>query len=312
MDIRQELAGRILNGESIEAVLVDYIISRIGYGGDISKRIEHFINAKRIDGLSEESLKNYKYTLNIFAARVNKDVTAITADDIREHISFLSTEKKLKSNTLQNKINTLSSFFGWLLVEEIIGKNPMLKIKTPKQSNKHFRQGLSIENLELLRESCITIKDRALIEFFVSTGCRVSEVSTITVGAIKWHERSVVVFGKGNKERTVYFTHKAKMLLQTYLQQRKGGIALFAADRVPYAGLQPRALQTCIKSISKRVKLDVTPHVLRHTFASLALQNGMDLTVIQLLLGHEDFKTTQIYAKESETRARQQHERFVA
>lgn len=126
----------------------------------------------------------------------------------------------------------------------------------------------------------------------MSSGCRLGELVGIRVGAIDWQGRSVVVLGKGGKERTVYFSVRAKLMLQEYLAQRKGGDALFASSRAPYEPMRPRAVQKALQQIGERARepIRIHPHILRHTFASNALNAGMDITIIQHLLGHEDPK----------------------
>ena len=150
------------------------------------------------------------------------------------------------------------------------------------------------------------------MEFLASSGCRLSEVSGIRLEDVNWRDRSVVVHGKGNKSRKVYFSVRAKLMLEEYIARRKGGDALFASVKTPYPAMQPRAIQRALGLIGDRVGLHVHPHLLRHTFATLALAGGMDITVIQRLLGHEDTKTTLIYAELSQRTVQYEYERIVA
>ena len=150
------------------------------------------------------------------------------------------------------------------------------------------------------------------MEFLVSSGCRLSEVSGIRMEDVNWRDRSVVVHGKGNKDRKVYFSVRAKLMLEEYIARRKGGDALFVSVKTPYPAMQPRAIQRVLGLIGDRVGLHVHPHLLRHTFATLALAGGMDITVIQRLLGHEDTKTTLIYAELSQRTIQYEYERIIA
>jgi integrase/recombinase XerD len=324
MDAKKELANRLIvmvggflpDAEKvINDILRDFTISRETEDSksDLSKRITYYLGAKRIDGLSPRTIANYKRILEMFAKRVNKGVTRITTDDVRGHIAYLSEIRKLGEGSLQTHIGTLRAFFSWLHTEEKIKKNPMLKIRSIKIDRKGARHALSVEELERLRNACHGYRENAIVEFLVSTGCRISEITKLNVDDINFSERSVTVLGKGNKERLVYFSVRARLMLQEYIAQRKGGTALFSSTKSPYLPLKARAIQRIISAIGTRAKLTrVHPHLLRHTFATHALNSGMDVTVIQRLLGHEDIATTQIYASMNEDTVLHQYNKHVA
>ena len=320
MDTKKELAARLNSvfpgaEDTIAAILSDYRITReTGREGDLSKRITSFLAAKKIDGLSPKTLKNYREMLGAFAARVDKSAGKISADDIREYVGYLVEERRLKDSSVQTHINTLRSFFSWLDTEDIIRKNPMRKIKSLKIDRQKARRPLTAEQLERLRDGCRTYKEKALVEFLVSSGCRLGELVGIRVDAVDWQGRSVVVLGKGGKERTVYFSVRAKLMLQEYLPRRKGGEALFASSRTPYEAMSPRAVEKALQKIGERAgePRRVHPHLMRHTFASNALNAGMDITIIQHLLGHTDPKTTLIYAELAPRTVKYEYERVVA
>ena len=318
MDERQELAERLQGASTTDefmAILNDYTITRTDDGkANIEKRIAQFLRAKRIDGLAESTLKNYKYNLDLFSRLIWKNVTKISTDDLRQYIVYLIEKRKLKETTLQNQVGIIRSFFAWMLSEEIIKKNPMLKIKSVKPLIKNVRHGLSAEELEHLRNACNDYREKALIEFLVSTGCRISEIVNLNVDEINMRDRCTTVVGKGNKERVVFFSYRAKLMLEEYFSRCKGGIALFPSAIAPYTAVKVRALQKIVRSIGVRAGIarNVHPHLLRHTFAELALKAGMDICVIQELLGHTDISTTQIYAKNCNETIKQQYDKFVA
>lgn len=272
------------------------------------------MGAKKIDGLSPRTLANYKYTLDLFSQRMSKSVSKITTDDIRGYITYLSADRKLSETSLQTHISILRAFFGWLHTEEKIKKNPMLKIRSLKLDKKNARQALSVEELERLRDTCKGYREKALVEFLVSTGCRLSEVAQLSVSDVNFVERNVTVVGKGDKARMVYFSIRARLMLQEYIKERKGGEGLFVSSKTPYLPLKPRAIQRIIHGLSERAGLEsrVHPHLLRHTFATHALNSGMDVTVIQRLLGHENIATTQIYAAMNEDVVKHQYNKYVA
>ena len=201
MTARHELAKRLISmvsaGEPItmdtlNEILKGYTILREAdeEKSDLKKRISYYLGAKRIDGLSPRTLANYKYTLDMFSERVNKSVSKITADDIRGYISYLSEARGLRETSLQTHISVLRAFFSWLLMEERIKKNPMLKIRSLKLDKKNARQALSVEELERLRDACKGYREKALVEFLVSTGCRLSEVAQLNVADLDFNNRS--------------------------------------------------------------------------------------------------------------------------
>jgi len=308
--------GTPLTAEALTAIMKDYNITRESdeTRSDLRRRIKYYLGAKKIDGLSERTLKNYKANLESFAAKVEKSTAKITTDDIRGYIAYLDETRHLKETSLQTHINTLRAFFGWLTVEEKIKKNPMAKIKSLKLDKKGARQALTVEELERLRDACRGYREKALVEFLVSSGCRLSEVAQLRAADLNLADRSVQVTGKGDKDRVVYFSVRARLMIEEYMMQRKGGDGLFVSNKSPYEPLKPRAIQRIVRSLSERAGLEgrVHPHLLRHTFATHALNGGMDVTVIQRLLGHEDIATTQIYAELNEEGVRHQYNKYVA
>lgn len=281
---------------------------------DVQKHITHFLAAKKVDGLSPKTIENYRQMLGSFEKQIQKSVTQINADDIRFYIVYLTDQRHLKEGSIQTHTNTLRSFFSWLLVEGAIRKNPMLKIRSQKIDKKRLRQALSTEEIEQLRDACETYREKALVEFLYSTGCRLSEVVGINLEDVNFLERSVKVCGKGDKERTVYFSVRAKLMLTEYLKSCPKAGSLFLASRQPYGRINSRSIQYLIQKLGERANLPrrLHPHLLRHTFATSALNAGMDITVIQALLGHSEIASTQIYASVSQSTVRYEYNRFVS
>lgn len=275
---------------------------------DTEDYLNLYLNSMRLENYSDETISSYRYLLRAFINFAEKPITQVNTADIRK---FLASFPDLKASTINTKLIIIRSFFKWLVVEEIILRNPTLKIKMTKQP-KRLREGLSIEELEIVRESCENIRERAMIEFFYSTGCRLSEVRKLNIDDINWQDMSTRVIGKGNKERKVYLSFKALYFLKKYLKTRDDHCpALFATERV-YEGkhrrLTNRGIQYQISKIEERaeIKKKLTPHVLRHTFAMLSMESGMEIADLQHLLGHENpATTTQVYAPVSEERKRE-------
>ena len=257
--------GTPLTAEALTAIM-DYNITRESdeTRSDLRRRIKYYLGAKKIDGLSERTLKNYKANLESFAAKVEKSTAKITTDDIRGYIAYLDETRHLKETSLQTHINTLRAFFGWLTVEEKIKKNPMAKIKSLKLDKKGARQALTVEELERLRDACRGYREKALVEFLVSSGCRLSEVAQLRAADLNLADRSVQVTGKGDKDRVVYFSVRARLMIEEYMMQRKGGDGLFVSNKSPYEPLKPRAIQRIVRSLSERAGLEgrVHPHLL--------------------------------------------------
>ena len=324
MTAKDELANRLfsmLSGETpvtledITKTLDSYTVSREAPGerNDLYKRIWQYLGAKRIDGLSPRTLKNYQSHLEDFMDRTNKPVSKITTDDIRGYITYLGEVRRLADSSLQTHINSLRAFFGWLAAEEKIKRNPMLRIHSLKIDKRHARTALTTEELERFRDACRNYREKALVEFLASSGCRLSEVAALQYDDLNMADRSVMVRGKGDKDRVVYFSVRARLMLQEYKATRRGGNGLFVSCKAPYPPLKPRAIQRIIQAISERAALGkrVHPHLLRHTFATQALNSGMDVTAIQQLLGHEDIATTQIYAAMSSNEVKNQYNKYV-
>ncbi len=277
---------------------------------DLQEKIDLFISGKQLEGLSKITLDGYRLHLRIFADAIKKKVEDVTTADIRV---YLGRYREQKITTISTKLSVLKSFFGWLTAEEILQRDPTTKIKPPKKE-KRLPKALTIEELEMLREACTNIRQRTLIEVLYATGCRLSEVQAMNKDAVNFGTQSARVIGKGNKEREVYFSFKALFHLKKYLFSRADQEpALIVTERKPYRRLSRRGIQREIAIIAKQAGLQkkVSPHSLRHTFATLTLNNGADLVAVQELLGHENPATTQIYATISAERKREQHKKHL-
>lgn len=267
---------------------------------DIEEKLRIFVAAKKIEGMSMKTLKNYYDDILKLGSFIRKPIATIDHNDIR---MYLATQcSHMKETSIATKIYSFKTFFQWLHDEEYIPRNIMNKIKAPKVP-KRLREGLSHEDLELLRISCVTDREKALLEFFASTGCRLSEAVGLKIEDIDFSDKSFKIIGKGNKERMVLFTPKAKILLEKYIKNRKANsIYLFCSSRYPYGPLNKRAMQTEIQNIRKRAGFDkpIFPHLIRHTYCTHKANSGMSMTVLQSLMGHDSLATTERYFKISD------------
>jgi len=277
---------------------------------DLPERATMYLTVKKLDGLSKKTLYNYKLHLQRFHEYVLKPVNFITTTDIRIYLAQISKNKK--QSTLSTEVSILKSFFGWMHDEEIIEKNPMKKIKQPKVS-KRLRSALTIEEVELLRDACKTTRQRALLETLYSTACRLDEIVKLNKDDISFNTMSARVVGKGDKERIVYLSSKSKIYLEKYFHERiDSNEALFVTSRIPFKRLGGRSIQREINNLGKlaRIEKSIHPHILRHSFATHALQSGMTLDTIQRILGHTDPSTTQIYSELNDSTVQQEYKKL--
>lgn len=295
----------------LEEVLSNYEIQRRTQQqleNDLQEKIDIFVASRKVEGLSELTLDGYRIELGMFANYVQKAVVQINTADIRKYLAHNS---KWQISTVDRKLSVLKTFFGWLVREEMLLRDPTGKIKAPKKP-KRLPKGLTIEELEIVREACETKRERALMEVAYSTGCRLSELANMKISDINIQEMSLKVIGKGNKERIVYLSFKSLHHLRSYLKSRNDDCPyLFATERRPYRKLSNRAIERIVDKIESRANISkkLTPHVFRHTKATLMMENGADLADVQHILGHEDPSTTLVYAHVSEERKKQAHKK---
>ena len=267
---------------------------------------EHYISmylaSLKVENYSPLTIENYRYQLAAFSDFLGEtSMLRATTMHVRE---YLAHHQHLKASTIVTKLDVISGFYNWLILEEEILKNPCAKIKRPKLPKK-VKSGLTIVELEQVRNSCKTVRERALIEVFYSTGCRLDELRKLNIEDIDWSSQSVLVFGKGSKERRVFLSDKASWYLRKYLKSRTDDCeALFATVRTPIRRLTNDGIAYQIRKIKEAsgIERDLTPHIMRHTFAQLSLDNGMKLEDLQSLMGHESPATTMRYAESSDER----------
>jgi len=278
---------------------------------DIPAKAKLYLACKKLEGLSPKTLYNYSLQLKQFSEFFHKPVSMINSMDIRMYMSKIAEGRQ--ENTINSKMTPIRDFFQWLQNEEYIISNPTKKIKPIKEPHRE-RNPLTDEQVEIIRDGLIGRRDKAIIEFLLSTGCRVGELVNIEIGQVDWFKMSLLVIGKGNKQRKVFFNERTKIALNKYLESRKGeSIYLFCGERKPYNKLTTRAIQNIINKIAVKTNININlhPHIFRHTFATRALSSGMPIEIVQALLGHEEIGTTQVYAKVKETNVEYMYRRIV-
>ncbi|WP_297437008.1 tyrosine-type recombinase/integrase [uncultured Clostridium sp.] len=278
----------------LEEVLNEYQITELStslIASDMMEHIREFILTKKFEGLSDKSLRNYSYELVRLSKYIIKPVNLITKVDLTLYFANFNIAK----TTLSTRITITKNFFTWLFENDKITDNPTKKIKKPR-IDKKLREGLTKEELEIVKEACINIRERVVIEFLASTGCRVGELEFLRVRDIDFNTNQVKVTGKGNKQRIVIFNYKTKILLIKYFKERGfESEYVFCTTIKPYKNLGIRRLEEIVSAIGKRVNNRVYPHKLRHTFCTHKVDGGMSMPVVQQLMGHESLGTTERY-----------------
>ena len=275
--------------------------------------LDNFLAAKRIEGCSEKSLTYYRATIETMIAKVKKNVREMETDDLRTYLTEYQREKNSSKVTVDNIRRILSSFFSWLEDEDYILKSPVRRIHKVK-ATLTIKETYTDESLEKMRDSCEELRDLALIDMLASTGMRVGELVLLNRDDINFEERECVVFGKGSKERMVYFDARTKIHLQNYLQERTDdNPALFVSLRAPHKRLKIGGIEHRLRELGKRLKIEkVHPHKFRRTLATMAIDKGMPIEQLQQLLGHKRIDTTLQYAMVKQSNVKLAHRKYIS
>ena len=319
-DVLQEMLPHLNNAQSeklqevLQYLLFNYEITenRTNDSDIQTDFVELFIAAKKIEGCSEKSLKYYKKTITTMLESVNKNIKHIVTDDIRIYLTNYQEKKNAGKVTIDNIRRILSSFFSWLEDEDYILKSPVRRIHKVKTA-KVVKDIYTDETLELMRDNCTTKRDLAMIDLLASSGIRVGELVSLDREDINFNERECVVFGKGSKERLVYFDARTKIHLQNYLDERSdNNSALFVSLKAPHERLQIGGVETRLRELGKKLNLiKVHPHKFRRTLATSAIDKGMPIEQVQQLLGHQKIDTTMHYAMVKQQNVKMAHRKYI-
>lgn len=322
-----KLDGKI-SDEALRTVLQELQVFASNY--DISQRETHvvpyqnnipdcyrvYMVAKKIEGMSPESMKTYNFYLADFFEHINRPFEQVTTNDIRIYLYETQKRTGISNRTLDGKRLVINTFMDWCWKEGYIPNNPCASIKPIKFEEKP-REPLSNMELEIVRDACENYRDKAMIELFYSTGCRLSEMVNLKISDIDFTSKEVHLFGKGSKHRTSYLNAKAEYMLKKYfeLERPKESISdsVFVIFRKPYNEMHKESIYARIKAIQKRsgIERSLFPHLLRHTMATDALNRGMNVAEVKEILGHEKLDTTMIYAKISHDSVKFNHKRYI-
>ncbi len=299
----------------MEQTLTQYEVAgkrNITENDDSDKLIEMFIAAKRIEGCSEKTLKYYRSTIDAMMISLQKNVKHILTEDLRTYLTEYQIKNRSGRVTIDNIRRILSSFFSWLEDEDYIIKSPVRRIHKVKAAI-CIKETYTDEELERMRDNCSEIRDLAIIDMLASTGMRIGEMVLLNRKDINFSERECIVFGKGDKERVVYFDARTKLHLQEYLNSRAdNNAALFVSLRTPHKRITIGGIELRLREMGKRLNImKVHPHKFRRTLATVAIDKGMPIEQLQRLLGHQRIDTTLQYAMVKQSNVKIAHKKYI-
>ena len=280
---------------------------------DNAEYLRMFLDAKKIEGCSRRTIQYYQVTIERLLENTSVPVRKITTEDMRIYLSDYQKTNNCSKVTVDNVRRNISSFFSWLEEENHILKSPMKRIHKIK-TNQQVKEIITDEDIERLRDKCSCKRDLAIIDLLYSTGIRVGELVNLNIADIDFEAREGVVFGKGGKERKVYFDAKAKLHLQAYLEERNdNNPALFVSLDSPHDRLKISGVEIRMRNLGRSVNIKkVHPHKFRRTMATRAIDKGMPIEQVQRILGHSQIDTTMRYAMVNQSNVKTSHQRFIA
>ena len=301
-----------LQMEKLHQTLVHVLTDASPSDDDDRDFLPVYIAAKRVEGCSEKTLHYYESSIATALNSINKPVKQITTDDLRLYLDTYQQRNNAGKVTIDNIRRVLSSFFSWLEDEDYILKSPVRRIHKVK-TGKTVKETYSDEALEIMRDHAENSRDLAMIDLLSSTGMRVGELVQLNREDIDFENRECIVFGKGDKERKVYFDARAKIHLQNYLAERSDdNPALFVTLLRPYDRLKISGVEIRLRELGRKLNIPkVHPHKFRRTLATMAIDKGMPIEQVQHLLGHQSIDTTMVYAQVSQSNVKISHRKYI-
>ncbi len=272
-----------------------------------------FLDAKRIEGCSDRTLQYYRTTVEHMLKHITSPIRKMTTDEIRSYLVEYQQIGQCSKVTVDNIRRNISSFFSWLEEEDYILKSPMRRIHKIKTKTV-VKEVISDESMERMRDACTEIRDLAIIDLLYSTGIRVGELVRLNITDVDLEQRECIVFGKGDKERRVYFDAKAKVHLKEYIDSRNdGNPALFVTLDAPHERLKISGVEIRLRELGRQLSIErIHPHKFRRTMATRAIDKGMPIEQVQKILGHSQIDTTMQYAIVNQNNVKTSHRRYIA
>lgn len=280
---------------------------------DNQEYLDMFLAAKHIEGCSDRTIAYYKSTIAHMLSKISEPIRHITTDTLRKYLTDYQKQNNCSKVTIDNIRRNLSSFFSWLEEEDHIMKSPVRRIHKVKTGTT-VKEVISDESIEIMRDGCQSARDLAMIDLLYSTGMRVGELVNLDIADVDFKERECVVYGKGDKERRVYFDARTKLHIQKYLELRKDtNPALFVSLNAPYERLKISGVEIRLRNLGRKLKLErIHPHKFRRTMATRAIDKGMPIEQVQKLLGHQQIDTTMKYAMVNQSNVKNSHRKYIS
>ena len=280
---------------------------------DNTEYVKLFLDAKKIEGCSDRTLKYYRVTVEHMLRQILSPIRKITTEEIRAYLVDYQKINNCSKVTVDNIRRNISSFFSWLEEEDYILKSPMKRIHKIKTKTV-VKNTISDEDIEKLRDHCSNIRDLAMIDLLYSTGMRVGELVNLNIDNVDMEQRECIVYGKGDKERKVYFDAKAKIHLLNYLNSRSDtNPALFVTLDAPHERLKISGVEIRIRELGRKLGLErIHPHKFRRTMATRAIDKGMPIEQVQKILGHSQIDTTMKYAMVNQNNVKTAHQKYLS
>ena len=299
----------------LQEVLLKHLVKDEPEKKNISNQeyLTKFLEAKKIEGCSERTIKYYRVTVEQLLRKVLDPIRKVTTEQMREYLVDYQKINNCGKTTIDNVRRNISSFFSWLEEEDYILKSPMRRIHKIR-AEKLVKNVITDEDIERLRDGCDCLRDVAMIDLLYSTGFRVGELVRLNRADINFSERECVVFGKGDKERRVYFDAKSKIHLINYLKSRiDDNPALFVSLDKPYNRLKISGVEIRLRQLGRKLHLDrVHPHKFRRSMATRAIDKGMPIEQVQKILGHSQIDTTMQYAIVNQNNVKAAHRKYIS
>ena len=252
-------------------------------------------------------------TVEQLLKKIKTPIRKITTEEVRTYLVHYELTRTCSKVTIDNIRRNISSFFSWLEEEDYILKSPMRRIHKIKTKTV-VKEVISDENMEKMRDGCKNLRDLAIIDLLYSTGIRVGELVRLNIKDINFEQRECIVFGKGDKERRVYFDAKAKIHLMEYLVSRTDeNPALFVTLDAPHSRLKISGVEIRLRTLGRELSLErIHPHKFRRTMATRAIDKGMPIEQVQKILGHSQIDTTMQYVVVNQDSVKSSHRKYIA